>query len=81
MVGEASSLTDESFVEGLLEYPHYTRPEIWESRAVPEVLLSGHHEKIPPVAAGPRRERLTKERRPDLWDRHAAKKDRARARP
>ncbi len=80
VVGEASSLTDESFVEGLLEYPHYTRPEIWESRAVPEVLLSGHHEKIRQWRRA-EAERLTKERRPDLWDRHAAKKDRARARP
>ena len=80
VVGEASSLADESFVEGLLEYPHYTRPEIWESRAVPEVLLSGHHEKIRQWRRA-EAERLTKERRPDLWDRHAAKKDRARARP
>ena len=54
---------------GLLEYPHYTRPRDWEGRAIPEVLLSGDHKKI----AEWRREqaeKLTKQRRPDLWQRH-----------
>ena len=70
VAGNESSLAEESFASGLLEYPHYTRPRDWEGRAIPEVLLSGDHKKI----AEWRREqaeRLTKERRPDLWQRHA----------
>ena len=66
VTGKAESLSEESFERGLLEYPHYTRPQIWEGRAIPEVLLSGHHEKI----ARWRREKaeeLTRLRRPDLW--------------
>jgi len=66
VMGKAVSATEESFAEGLLEYPHYTRPQVWEGRAIPEVLLSGDHGKI----AAYRRaeaERLTRERRPDLW--------------
>ena len=57
---------EESFIDGLLEFPHYTRPHVWEGRPIPEVLLSGDHAKI----AAWRRcgaERLTKERRSDLW--------------
>jgi tRNA (guanine37-N1)-methyltransferase len=66
VMGDEASRTEESFNEGLLEYPHYTRPQIWEGRAIPEVLLSGDHAKI---AAWRRAEaeRLTKERRSDLW--------------
>ena len=66
VMGDQASRTEESFNEGLLEYPHYTRPQIWEGRAIPEVLLSGDHAKI---AAWRRAEaeRLTKERRSDLW--------------
>jgi len=66
VMGAAASGAEESFAEGLLEYPHYTRPQVWEGRAIPEVLLSGDHAKI---AAWRRAEaeRLTKERRPDLW--------------
>ena len=66
VMGDAASRTEESFTEGLLEYPHYTRPQIWEGRAIPDVLLSGDHAKI---AAWRRAEaeRLTKERRSDLW--------------
>lgn len=66
VVGAAASLADESFEAGLLEYPHYTRPREWEGAAIPDVLLSGDHEKI---AAWRRAEseRLTRERRPDLW--------------
>lgn len=62
---DAESHTEESHGDGLLEYPHYTRPAVWEGRAVPPVLLSGHHGE---VAAWRRRERLrrTLERRPDL---------------
>ena len=70
VAGNEGSLAEESFASDLLEYPHYTRPRDWEGRAIPEVLLSGDHKKI----AEWRREqaeRLTKERRPDLWQRHA----------
>jgi tRNA (guanine37-N1)-methyltransferase len=72
VVGKAASLAEESFEAGLLEYPHYTRPRDWESHAIPEVLLSGDHKRI---AEWRRREaeRLTRERRPDLWARHAGK--------
>jgi len=66
VMGAAASRAEESFTEGLLEYPHYTRPQSWEGRTIPEVLLSGDHGKI---AAWRRAEaeRLTRERRPDLW--------------
>jgi tRNA (guanine37-N1)-methyltransferase len=73
VAGNETSLTEESFASGLLEYPHYTRPREWEGRAIPEVLLSGDHKKI----AEWRREqadKLTKERRPDLWDRRDKRK-------
>src|ERR1700684_152305 len=66
IMGAAASSAEESFADGLLEYPHYTRPQLWEGRPIPEILLSGDHAKI----AGWRRaeaERLTRERRPDLW--------------
>ncbi len=69
VVGQATSLTDESFSEGLLEYPHYTRPRIWQGRAVPEVLLSGDHSRIKAWRRA-QAERLTKARRPDLWARY-----------
>jgi len=55
----------------LLEYPHYTRPRSWRNRDVPEVLLSGHHEKVRDWRRS-QAERITRERRPDLWDRYAA---------
>ena len=65
IMGNADSGIAESFAEGLLEYPHYTRPQTWEGRPIPEVLTSGDHGKI---AAWRRTqaERLTAERRPDL---------------
>jgi tRNA (guanine37-N1)-methyltransferase len=66
VVGQAASLAEESFEAGLLEYPHYTRPREWEGRAIPEVLLSGDHERIAEWRRGEAR-RLTAERRPDLW--------------
>jgi len=71
VMGAAESAEDESFAAGLLEYPHYTRPADWEGRRVPEVLLSGHHAEV----ARWRRaesERITRERRPELWARHQA---------
>ncbi len=46
VVGDAAALEEESFERGLLEYPHYTRPQEWQGRVVPEILLSGHHEQI-----------------------------------
>jgi tRNA (guanine37-N1)-methyltransferase len=66
VMGTAASGAEESFTDGLLEYPHYTRPQLWEGRPIPEILLSGDHAKI---AAWRRAEaeRLTWERRPDLW--------------
>ena len=65
VVGDAASLAEESFAAGFLEYPHYTRPQVWEGREVPDVLLSGHHARIDAW----RREQalaITKSRRPDL---------------
>lgn len=72
VMGEASSLAEESFAAGLLEYPQYTKPREWEGREVPEILLSGHHGAI---AAWRRNEaeRITRARRPDLWERYAAR--------
>ena len=64
-MGKVESGEDESFENGLLEYPHYTKPREWEGRDIPEILLSGDHGKI----AKWRREqaeKLTRERRPDL---------------
>ena len=65
VVGAAASLDEESFTRGLLEYPHYTRPQVWEGRTVPEVLLSGHHERIRAWRHAQALE-VTRERRPDL---------------
>ena len=65
VVGAAASLAEESFAAGLLEYPHYTRPQVWEGRAVPDVLLSGHHARIDAWRQEQAR-RVTKSRRPDL---------------
>jgi tRNA (guanine37-N1)-methyltransferase len=67
VMGAADSGAEESFTDGLLEYPHYTRPQVWEDRPIPEILTSGDHGKI---AAWRRAEaeRLTRERRPELWD-------------
>ena len=69
VVGADASLDEESFEQGLLEYPHYTRPQVWEGREIPAVLTSGHHQRIRDW----RREQslaLTKQRRPDLYDAH-----------
>lgn len=71
VMGAVASGEDESFSGGLLEYPHYTRPQSFENRPIPEILLSGDHAKI---SAWRREmaEKLTKERRPDLWDAYQA---------
>ncbi|MBM3489737.1 MAG: tRNA (guanosine(37)-N1)-methyltransferase TrmD [Alphaproteobacteria bacterium] len=71
VVGDPQALCEESFAGDLLEYPHYTRPQTWEGRSVPEALLSGHHERIR-AWRRQRAEDLTKARRPDLWRRHLA---------
>lgn len=69
VMGAPASSAEESFANGLLEYPQFTRPQLWEDRSIPDVLTSGDHGRI---AAWRRAEaeRLTKERRPDLWNRH-----------
>ena len=69
VLGGETSLEEESFAQGLLEYPQYTRPREWQGREVPEVLISGHHKNI---AAWRRKkaEAITQERRPDLWDKY-----------
>lgn len=70
VLGNAGSVEDESFSKGLLEYPQYTRPNDWNGLEVPEVLLSGHHEEIAKWRIQ-QSERLTQERRPDLWRAYA----------
>ena len=75
VMGKETSAVEESFSQGLLEYPHYTRPQVWEGRPIPEVLTGGDHARI----ARWRRseaERITRERRPDLWTAHLAAKAR-----
>ena len=69
VMGAPSSGVDESFETGLLEYPHYTRPQQWEGRTIPEVLRSGDHAKIAAWRKA-RSEEDTRLRRPDLWGRH-----------
>ena len=70
VIGDPRALGEESFEDGLLEYPQYTRPRVWEGREIPDVLRSGHHDEI---RAWRRRqaEAITRERRPDLWRRRA----------
>ena len=69
VMGAASSGVDESFETGLLEYPQYTRPALWEGRAIPEVLRSGDHAAILAWRKA-QAETDTRLRRPDLWERH-----------
>ena len=76
VVGCAEALAEESFAEGLLEYPQYTRPQLWQGRAVPEVLVSGDHGRVRAWRRA-EAERLTRERRPDLWERHLAAQESA----
>ncbi|MDN3565963.1 tRNA (guanosine(37)-N1)-methyltransferase TrmD [Paeniroseomonas aquatica] len=71
VMGAAESGEEESFSSGLLEYPHYTRPTVWNDRAVPPVLLSGHHAEIARWRRA-QAEAITRERRPELWARYAA---------
>jgi tRNA (guanine37-N1)-methyltransferase len=74
VMGAASSGDDESFETGLLEYPHYTRPAMWEGRMIPEVLRSGDHAKIDEWRK--RQSKIdTRLRRPDLWERYKGVRD------
>ena len=69
VLGNENSKMDESFENGLLEYPQYTKPQIWEEKAVPEVLLSGDHNKIKDWRLS-QSEAITRDRRPDLWQKY-----------
>ncbi|MDO5530174.1 MAG: tRNA (guanosine(37)-N1)-methyltransferase TrmD, partial [Paracoccus sp. (in: a-proteobacteria)] len=73
VLGNQDSLAEESFSDGLLEHPQYTKPALWENRAIPEVLLSGNHAAISRWRAL-QAESLTKERRPDLWRAYQGRK-------
>lgn len=66
VMGSKESLLEESFSDGLLEYPHYTRPAEWNGMKVPEILLSGHHANVASFRKS-EAEKITRERRPDLW--------------
>jgi tRNA (guanine37-N1)-methyltransferase len=72
VIGNKLASVEESFEGGLLEYPHYTRPRDWDGREVPEILLSGHHEKVK-VWRQTQAEHITRERRPDLWEKYSIK--------
>jgi tRNA (guanine37-N1)-methyltransferase len=72
VVGDEATLEEESFAAGLLEYPHYTRPQTWQGIAVPEVLVSGHHDMIRQWRKA-EAELATRKRRPDLWERYLAR--------
>jgi tRNA (guanine37-N1)-methyltransferase len=71
VMGRQASGAEESFADGLLEYPQFTRPQMWEGRAIPEVLTSGDHGKVEAWRRDEAR-RITRERRPDLWTAYAA---------
>ena len=71
ILGNDASATDDSFEDGLLEHPQYTRPRTFEGQDIPEVLLSGDHGKIAKWRAE-QRQKTTRERRPDLWSAHSA---------
>ena len=72
MIGNQKSTIEESFENNLLEYPQYTKPQIWEKKRVPDVLLSGDHAKIKDWRLS-QSEAITRVRRPDLWQKY--KKD------
>tara|TARA_B100000579_G_scaffold248941_1_gene204552 strand:+ start:53 stop:739 length:687 start_codon:yes stop_codon:yes gene_type:complete len=69
VLGNENSTEDESFENGLLEYPQYTKPQIWEDKTVPDVLLSGDHAKIKDWRLS-QSEAITRDRRPDLWQKY-----------
>ena len=72
VLGNENSKLDETFENGLLEYPQYTKPQVWEEKAVPDVLLSGDHNKIKHWRLS-QSEAITRDRRPDLWQKHNKK--------
>lgn len=74
VMGNRASMIEESFQDGLLEYPHYTKPAVWDGREVPEVLLSGNHKKIDEWRLT-QAENYTKNRRPDMWAAYQANKN------
>ena len=73
ILGNEKSKNDESFENGLLEYPQYTKPQIWEKKSVPDVLLSGDHAKIKDWRLV-QSEDITRRRRPDLWEKYKKNK-------
>ena len=72
VLGNEKSTSEESFENGLLEYPQYTKPQIWEEKSVPNVLLSGDHAKIKDWRLS-QSEAITRDRRPDLWQKYNKK--------
>jgi len=80
VMGKLESGSDESFSHGLLEYPQYTRPQTFEGRPIPEVLLSGDHAKVAAWRHA-QAEALTQARRPDLWDRRTEQNETDRKTP
>jgi len=74
VVGDPATLDEESFEAGLLEYPQYTRPREWRGREVPEVLLSGHHDRIK-AWRRQQSEQITEQRRPDMWSEYVGGKN------
>ena len=74
ILGNNKSAQEESFENGLLEYPQYTKPQVWEQKSVPEVLLSGDHAKIKDWRLS-QSEAITRDRRPDLWQLYKKTKD------
>ena len=75
VLGNQASTVEESFSDGLLEHPQFTKPAVWNGHAIPDVLLSGDHGKIAAWRKS-QAEAITKARRPDLWDAYQARKDR-----
>ncbi len=73
VMGKEASAAEESFADGLLEYPQYTRPPVFEGEPIPEVLISGDHAKVKAWRRA-QAEQLTRARRPDLWDAYQARK-------
>ena len=69
VIGNNHSVDEETFENGLLEYPQYTKPQIWEEKSVPDVLLSGDHAKIKDWRLS-QSEAITRDRRPDLWHKY-----------
>jgi len=80
VMGKEASGADESFSVNLVEYPQFTRPQLWEGHAIPEVLISGDHQKVDAWRRA-EAERLTRERRPDLWAAYVANQESAKKGP